>query len=222
MVESVHNGPYSRISATTSTTATTASAKATPKLTVAPATSATRPRIVKPQPASYLSAPIVGRAAHHDQPATSSTQASNHPRLAWVVVASRAGPTALGWTAGLRRPVRTRVGGHPGTTGLGGEDRPARFAAGWEPQCGPGAQQGEGALRPLAPGDRRGRYGQVSRSFSNSTVTVPSACRVTCATTWRESLEPSEPFAMELIVTVAVKLFWLLRFAPAQNVPLPV
>jgi hypothetical protein len=78
-----------------------------------------------------------------------------------------------------------------------------------------------GALRPLAPRDRRCRYGQLSRSFSNSTVTVPSACRVTCATPWRVILEPSEPLAVTLKVTVEVR-FWLLRFAPNQNVDLPV
>jgi hypothetical protein len=79
-----------------------------------------------------------------------------------------------------------------------------------------------GAPMPLAPPDRRCRYGQLSRPFSNSTVTVPSACRVICTRTWPVILEPSEPSAWKLKVAVEVKLFWLLRFAPAQNVDLAV
>ena len=42
------------------------------------------------------------------------------------------------------------------------------------------------------------------------------------ATPWPVILAPSEPLAWKLKVTVAVKLFWLLRFAPAQNLDLPV
>src|SRR6266508_6526198 len=79
-----------------------------------------------------------------------------------------------------------------------------------------------GVLRPLAPPDRRCRYGQLSRSLSNSTVTVPSGCRVTFATVWPVILEPSEPLTWKLAVMVKVKWFWLLRFPPAQNVDLPV
>ena len=39
------------------------------------------------------------------------------------------------------------------------------------------------APAPLAPPDRRCRYGQLSRNLSNSTVTVPSGFWVRCATT---------------------------------------
>jgi hypothetical protein len=42
------------------------------------------------------------------------------------------------------------------------------------------------------------------------------------ATTWPVILEPSVPLAMKWVVNVAVKLFWLLRFAPPQDVALAV
>jgi hypothetical protein len=46
-------------------------------------------------------------------------------------------------------------------------------------QRGLSVQRARGA-QPLASRDRRCRYGQRSRGLSNSTVTVPSGCGVTC------------------------------------------
>jgi len=113
MPGSDHNGPYSRISATTSIIATTPSDKATPKLTVAPATSAThRLCIVNSQTRIVASALIVGWAVRGDHPGTGSIHAANQPRFAWVVVASQAPatPAYRAWGSTALPALMGRIG----------------------------------------------------------------------------------------------------------------
>ena len=77
-----------------------------------------------------------------------------------------------------------------------------------------------GPRGPLVP-PSASRYGQLSRSVSNSTVTVPSECTVTWATKCSVIREPSEPLTLMWPVNVAVKVL-VLEFSPSQKVALPV